>query len=216
VRVDDVSARTRLVFVANPNNPTSTAVPTSSLVDLADRIPADCLLVVDEAYREYVTDPQVTDAVDAFRGRPNVCVLRTFSKAHALAGLRVGYLVGDPAVVAAVDAAFVPFSVNVAAQAAALASLAEAPTIASRAREVAAMRDELVADVRERGFDVPDAQGNFLWLPSDDAAALAGALEAEGVVTRPLEGGVRVTVGLPHENAAFVAALDAVHERLPA
>ena len=209
VRVDAMSARTRLVFVANPNNPTSTVVPTASLDELADRLPADCLLVLDEAYREYVTDPSVADGIDTFRGRANVCVLRTFSKAHALAGLRVGYLVGDPSVVRAVDAAFVAFSVNVAAQAAAIASLAEAETIASRARDVAAMRDELVIATRVRGIDVPDAHGNFVWLPVEDPVGLARSLEHDGVITRPLDGGVRVTVGLAGENEAFLAALDA-------
>lgn len=204
--------RTRLVFVANPDNPTSTAVPTAELAALADRLPADCLLVVDEAYREYVTDPAVSDAVDAMRGRPNVAVLRTFSKAHALAGLRVGYLVGDPSVVRAVDATLIPFSVSAPAQAAALASLARADVIAARARRVAEMRDALADEVRARGLEVPRSQANFLWLPTPDPGGLALALEGNGVVVRPLEGGVRVTIGQPEENERFLAALDAVYD----
>jgi histidinol-phosphate aminotransferase len=206
-----VGPSTRLVLLANPNNPTSTAVGTADLVRLADGLPDGCLLVVDEAYREYVTDPAVGDAVELFRGRPGVVVLRTFSKAHALAALRVGYLVGDPSVVRAVDATLTPFAVNGAGQAAALASLACAGEIAARARVVAAMRDGLVDALHARGLhDVPASQGNFVWLPSDDAAGLAGALEREGVVTRPLGPGVRVTVGTPDDNERFLAAIDAV------
>lgn len=209
-----VTPATRLVLLANPNNPTSTAVDTAALVRLADGLPERCLLVVDEAYREYVTDPDVGDAVALFHGRPNVAVLRTFSKAHALAGLRVGYVIGPPEVVRAVDATLTPFAVNVAGQAAAMASLARADEIAERARRVASMRDDLVRELHARGlYDVPASQGNFVWLPSDDPGALASALEGEGVVTRPLGSGVRVTVGTPSDNERFLAAVDAVLTR---
>ena len=209
-----VTPATRLVLLANPNNPTSSAVGTAALQRLVDGAGDRCLVVIDEAYREYVTDPDVGDAVKLFAGRPNVVVLRTFSKAHGLAALRVGYLVGDPAVVQAVDATLTPFAVNGVGQAAAMASLAAREVIAERARGVAAMRDDLVRELHARGlYDVPASQGNFVWLPSADAAGLAASLEGEGIVTRPLGTGVRVTVGMPAENERFLSALDAVLAR---
>jgi histidinol-phosphate aminotransferase len=212
--LEAVTPATRLVLLANPNNPTSTAIDTASLLRLADGLPATCLLVVDEAYREYVTSTEVGDAVSLLGGRPNVVVLRTFSKAHALAALRVGYLVASADVVAVVDATLTPFAVNGAGQAAAVASLARRDEIAERARRVASMRDDVVRELHARGlYDVPASQGNFVWLPSDDAAALATALEGQGVVTRPLGAGVRVTVGTPEQNERFLAALDAVMAR---
>ena len=130
-----------MVLLANPNNPTSTALRTAALTRLVEALPATVLLVVDEAYREYVTDPDVPDALDHFGGRANVVVLRTFSKAWALAGLRVGYLVGDPSVAHAVDATLTPFSVSTPAQAAALAALEQHEEVARRAAVVVAERD---------------------------------------------------------------------------
>src|ERR671921_619766 len=115
-----IDETTRLVFVCNPNNPTGTAVRRAELVDFLDAVPAETLVVLDEAYREFVTDADVPDGLELMRGRPNVAVLRTFSKAWGLAGLRVGYLVAeDPAVAEAVRKTHVPFSVSTLALAAA-------------------------------------------------------------------------------------------------
>jgi histidinol-phosphate aminotransferase len=205
-----VTPRTRAVLIANPNNPTSTALRRRELTRLVEELPAHVLLVVDEAYREYVSDPDVPDALETFGARPNLAVLRTFSKAWALAAFRVGYLVGDPTATRAVDATLTPFSVSSAAQAAALAALEQPGEVARRADAVVAERERVSRALRSRGRPLPDSQGNFVWLPTGPAsAALAGAMERRGVVTRPFPTGIRVTIGLPHHNDRFLDALAA-------
>jgi histidinol-phosphate aminotransferase len=208
--VDD---STRVVFVCNPNNPTGTAVRLPALERFLDAVPADTLVVLDEAYREFVTDPDVPDGLELMRGRPNVAVLRTFSKAWGLAGLRVGYLVAeDPAVADAVRRTHVPFSVSSLAQAAAVAALASEDEVRRRCTAVTAERARLTAALRERGLVVSDSQANFVWLPvGEEAAGLAAALESRAVITRPFAGeGIRVTVGTPEEDDVLLAALDQV------
>ena len=208
--IDDT---TRVVFVCNPNNPTGTAVRRAELEAFLDAVPASTLVVLDEAYREFVTDPDVPDGIELMRGRPNVAVLRTFSKAWGLAGLRVGYLIAeDPAVAVAVRKTHVPFSVSMLAQAAAVAALASDEEVRARCAAVVAERDRLTAALRERGLDVSDSQANFVWLPvGEQATELTAALEARAIITRPFAGeGVRVTVGTPEEDDLFLAALDAV------
>jgi histidinol-phosphate aminotransferase len=208
--VDDT---TRLVLVCNPNNPTGTAVRAAALERFLDAVPGETLVVLDEAYREFVTDPDVPDGLRLMRGRPNVAVLRTFSKAWGLAGLRVGYLIAeDPAVAEAVRKTHVPFSVSTLAQAAAVAALESEEEVRRRCAAVVAERDRLTASLRERGYDVADSQANFVWLPvGEQATELAAALEARAVITRPFAGeGVRVTVGTREEDDAFLAALDDV------
>ena len=120
---DAVTPRTRLIFVCNPNNPTGTVVHAAELEAFLDRAPSDCLVVLDEAYREYVRDETVPDGIGLYRDRPNVAVLRTFSKAYGLAGLRVGLMIAQEPVAAAVRKTLLPFGVNALAQAAAIASL---------------------------------------------------------------------------------------------
>ncbi|SNR99822.1 histidinol-phosphate aminotransferase [Geodermatophilus pulveris] len=204
---------TRVVFVCNPNNPTGTAVRRAPLERFLDAVPADTLVVLDEAYREFVTDPDVPDGLELMRGRPNVAVLRTFSKAWGLAGLRVGYLVAeDPAVADAVRRTHVPFSVSTLAQAAAVAALASEEEVRRRVAAVTAERERLAAELRGRGLEVSDSQANFVWLPvGEQAADLAAALESRAVITRPFAGeGIRVTVGTPEEDDVFLDALDRV------
>jgi histidinol-phosphate aminotransferase len=206
--IDDT---TRLVFVCNPNNPTGTAVRRAALERFLDGVPVSTVVVLDEAYREFVTDPDVPDGMQLMRGRPNVAVLRTFSKAWGLAGLRVGYLVAEDAAVAeSVRKTQVPFSVSSLAQAAAVAALASEEEVRARCAAVVAERDRLTAALRDRGLDVADSQANFLWLPlGERAGEVAAALEARAVITRPFAGeGVRVTVGSPDEDDVFLAALD--------
>jgi histidinol-phosphate aminotransferase len=208
--VDD---STRLVFVCNPNNPTGTAVRRAELERFLDAVPAETLVVLDEAYREFVTDPRVPDGVELMRGRPNVVVLRTFSKAWGLAGLRVGYLLAeDPAVAEAVRKTHLPFSVGMVAQAAAVAALASEDEVRVRCAAVVTERERLTAALRDRGLEVSDSQANFVWLPTGERTAeLAAALESRAVITRPFAGeGIRVTVGTPEEDDVFLAALDDV------
>ncbi|MCF6509098.1 histidinol-phosphate transaminase [Blastococcus sp. MG754426] len=208
---DAIDDTTRLVFVCNPNNPTGTAVRRPELERFLDAVPAGTLVVLDEAYREFVTDPHVPDGVELMRGRPNVAVLRTFSKAWGLAGLRVGYLLAeDPAVAEAVRKTHLPFSVGMVAQAAAVAALASEDEVRARCAAVVTERERLTAALRDRGLEVADSQANFVWLPTGERTAeLAAALESRAVITRPFAGeGIRVTVGTPEEDDVFLAALD--------
>jgi histidinol-phosphate aminotransferase len=206
-----VTDRTRLVFVCSPNNPTGTAVRRPQLDAFLDAVPPDVLVVLDEAYREFVTDPGVPDGLEAYGDRPNVVVLRTLSKAWGLAGLRVGYLVAAPEVAAAVRKVITPFSTSSAAQAAALAALRADAEMARRAALVIAERNRLLTAVRKLVPDVPETQANFVWLPlGDRSVPFALACERAGVIVRPFaDDGVRVTVGTPDEVDAFLAAAEA-------
>jgi histidinol-phosphate aminotransferase len=206
-----VTDRTRLVLVCNPNNPTGTSVRRAELDRFLDDVPSDVLVVLDEAYREFVTDEQVPDALAAYGDRPNVVVLRTLSKAWGLAGLRVGFLVGQPEVTAAIRKVVTPFSTSLVAQAAAIAALDAEAEVTRRCAIVVSERDRVTEALRKLGQDVPDSQANFVWLPLGDRAVPFGAAcENRGVVVRPFAGdGVRVTIGTPEENDAFLAAAEA-------
>ncbi|AVV44029.1 histidinol-phosphate transaminase [Streptomyces sp. ID05-04B] len=202
-----ITARTRLVFVCNPNNPTSTAVGAPALTDFVDRVPRDVLIVVDEAYREYADPALVPDALALFGDRPNVAVLRTFSKAYGLAGLRVGYCVAPPGVASLVRRTQVPFSVSALAQRAAVVALGEGAEVARRAALTVAERERVLGRLRALGHDVPDSRSNFVWLPLGGASGDFASHCAGGqVLVRPFPGeGVRVTIGLPAENDALLA-----------
>jgi histidinol-phosphate aminotransferase len=203
-----VTARTRLILVCNPNNPTGTALRRGELDAFLDRVPDNVLVVMDEAYREFVTDVEVPDGIERYADRPNVVVLRTLSKAWGLAGLRVGFIVGSPEVATTVRKVITPFSTSSVAQAAALVALDQVEEVQRRAALVIAERERVLAGVRQLVPDVPETQANFVWLPlGDDSATFAAACEAEGVIVRPFPGdGVRVTIGTPEENDAFLAA----------
>jgi histidinol-phosphate aminotransferase len=206
-----ITPRTRIIFIANPNNPIAGALRTADLRRLVEGAPADCLVVVDEAYREFVTGADVPDALDLLAEFPNVVVLRTLSKAYGMAGLRVGFMIGDPVIVAAVYATMIPFAVNGPAQAAAMVALEQGDEMRRRCAVIVGERERVGQLIRRRGLGLPEAQGNFWWLPvGPRAGELAVALEQRGVVVRPFPAGIRVTVGLPAENEAFLVALDAV------
>ncbi|TSE00696.1 histidinol-phosphate transaminase [Skermania sp. ID1734] len=204
-----ITPRTRLVFVCNPNNPTGTAVGRAELERFLDRVPDDVLIVLDEAYFEYLRFPadDSPDGIELGRARPNVLVLRTFSKAYGLAGLRVGYAVGDARLIDALAKVHIPFSVSRVAQAAALASLDAGAELLSRTDAVIAERDRVRAALIAAGYQVPPSQANFVWLPLGALTADFGAASANaGVLVRPYgTDGVRVTIGDPHENDAFLA-----------
>jgi histidinol-phosphate aminotransferase len=204
-----IGPRTRLVLVCNPNNPTGTAVRAADLDAFLNAVPDDVLVVLDEAYREFVTDREVPDGLAAHGDRPNVAVLRTFSKAYGLAGLRAGYLVAAPAVAAAVRKVITPFSTSSAAQAAATAALRAEAEMRRRVALVVGERERLAAEVGKLLPGVPESQANFLWLPLGDRTTdCAAACERAGVLVRGFAGaGIRVTVGTPEENDAFLAAL---------
>ena len=194
-----ITDRTRLVIVCSPNNPTGPTVTHDDFAAFVEAVPADVLIVLDEAYAEFVTDPTSVegDRVRAIIARPNIVVLRTFSKAYGLAGLRVGYAVGHTRVLDAARSTAIPLSVTAAAEEAALASLAVESELLERVRVIAERRDRLVARLREAGWPVPDAQGNFVWLPAGERTLeVAAAFEDAGLVVRPFAGdGVRISIG---------------------
>lgn len=201
-----ITDRTRLVFVCNPNNPTSTVVDPDTLTRFVEAVPSDVLIAVDEAYVEYIRDGMLPDSFGLVRKHPNVVVLRTFSKAYGLAGLRVGYAVGDPDLITALGKAYVPFSVTSISQAAAIASLDAADELLARTDAVVAERIRVSAALRDAGYPLPPSQANFVWLPLAEHTLdfVARAADAR-IIVRPYgEDGVRVTVGAPHENDAFL------------
>lgn len=210
---DAVTDRTRMIIVCTPNNPTGPIVTQAAFDAFLARVPRDVLIVLDEAYAEFVTD---SDAVDGARvvtqRHPHVVVLRTFSKAYGLAGLRVGYAVGDPRVLAAARSTGIPLSVTAAAEEAALASLDAEDELRARVAELAERRDALAARLRDVGWDVPVAQGNFVWLPAGDRALeVAAAFDAAGLIVRPFAGdGVRISIGEAESLEPIVAVAAAV------
>jgi histidinol-phosphate aminotransferase len=206
-----ITDRTRMVFVCNPNNPTGTVARRAELERFVDRVPEDVLVVIDEAYREFVTDPEVPDALTLFGDRPNVVVLRTLSKAWGLAGLRIGWLVAAPDVADTVRKVVIPFSTNAVAQAAAIAALRAGDEMRRRVAKIVAERDRVYKALLALVANVPESQSNFLWLPlRDRAAGFAAACEQRGVIVRAFPGeGARVTIGTSEENDAFLVAAEA-------
>jgi histidinol-phosphate aminotransferase len=202
-----VTDRTRLIFVCNPNNPTSTVVDPDKLARFIEAVPSDVLIVLDEAYVEYIRDDMLPDSFGLVRAHSNVVVLRTFSKAYGLAGLRVGYAVGDPDIITALGKVYVPFSATSISQAAAIASLNAADELLTRTDAVVAERARVTAALRNAGYTVPPSQANFVWLPlAERTPDFVNSAADAGVLVRPYgEDGVRVTVAAPHENDAFLA-----------
>jgi histidinol-phosphate aminotransferase len=206
-----ITPRTRLILVCNPNNPTGTVVGQQQLTAFLDQVPADCLVVLDEAYHEYIRDDAVPDGVEVYRDRPNVAVLRTFSKAYGLAGLRVGFLIGHPPVAAAVRKTMLTFSVNSVAQAAAVASLAAESELLDRVDAVVKERDRVREALLADGWSVPPTEANFVWLRlGEHTTAFAEACDRAGIAVRPFAGeGARVSIGAPEANDAFLATAHA-------
>ncbi|WP_194916137.1 histidinol-phosphate transaminase [Catenulispora rubra] len=191
-----VTDRTRLIFVCNPNNPTGVAISKDDLVRFLDRVPSDLLVVIDEAYREFVRDDSIPDGVEIYRDRPNVAVLRTFSKAYGLAGLRVGFAIAHEPVAAALRQTAVPFGVNSLAQVAAIESLRAEKQLLERCEALVQERTRVTEALREQGWTVPESQANFIWLRlGERTAEFAAKAEASGIVVRPFAGeGARITI----------------------
>lgn len=200
------TSSTRLIFICTPNNPTGTVVGTADLARFIDQVPGDCLVVLDEAYVQYVRDPDVPDGIEFYRDRPNVAVLRTFSKAYGLAGLRVGFLIGHEPVAAAARKTMLTFAVNAVAQAAAVASLAAEGELLDRVELVVAERDRVRSELLAMGWSVPPSEANFVWLRlGDDTVKFADACASAGISIRPFAGeGARVSIGEKEANDAFL------------
>jgi histidinol-phosphate aminotransferase len=207
-----VTPATKAVLLCTPNNPTGPAIDHDDLVRFVEELPDSVLVVVDEAYVEFVSDPAATRGLEVLAGRPQVVVLRTFSKAYGLAGFRVGYCVADPELAAAVRTVSLPFGVSLPAQAAVVASLEAEPALLERVAVIVAAREALAEGLTGLGFDVPDSQANFVWLPAGPGTtAYADHFAAAGLMVRPYAAGesgdgVRITVGEPEANALVLEA----------
>jgi histidinol-phosphate aminotransferase len=208
-----IGARTKLVYVCHPNNPTGTANGRAELLAFLDRLPEHVLCVLDQAYFEYIHDPDYADGIELFRDGRRLVVLRTFSKIYGLAGLRVGWAVAPADVVVATSKVRRAFDVAATAQAAAIASLDDADEIAARRQLNAAGLERLAEILRAHGLEpAGPARGNFLFADVGGGRDLFEWLLREGVIVRPLDGfgapeAIRVTVGTPEENELFAVAL---------
>lgn len=197
-----VTDRTRIVLVCTPNNPTGPAVTQAELDAFLAKVPEHVLVVVDEAYVEFVRMADPVDGIATYRRHANVVLTRTFSKAYGLAGFRVGYAVGPAPIAAALRAVSLPFGVSTVAQVAAIASLERRDELLERVEALVAERTRVVDGLRERGWAVPEAQGNFVWFELGARTAdFAVAADELGIVVRPFAGeGARVSIGEPEAN----------------
>lgn len=211
-----VDERTRLVIVCNPNNPTGVYRSADAIERFVDSLPEDLAILIDEAYYDFVDRPDVGRTLSLARERPNLLVTRTFSKAHGLCGLRVGYGIGGSGWIDALDKVRQPFNTNALGQAAALESLRHPFPLERRVREVMAERARVEAALAETTWAFTPSQANFILVrpDSDPAAGSSGVHEQLlrlGVIVRDgaslgCPGRLRVSIGTPDENAAFLSA----------
>ncbi len=210
-----IDERTRLVILCSPNNPTGGYVPASAVESFLDGIPEDLAVVLDEAYYDFVTEADRGRPLSQARHRPNLLLLRTFSKAHGLCGLRVGYGMGSAAWVAAIDRVRQPFNASTLAQAAALESLRHPAALDRRIQETIAERARVAAGLQGMGVRFTPSQANFILVAPDADDGIHERLLAAGVIVRDgtalgCPGTLRVSMGTPSENDAFLAALSKV------
>ena len=210
-----INASTRLIYLANPNNPTGTWYSAADFAAFMAQLPHNVIVVVDEAYAEYADADDYASALRLLPAHPNLAITRTFSKAHALAGLRVGYALAHPEMIAVIERVRESFNVNSAGLAAAEAALADTAHLETSVAATRRERDALAAALAERGWKVWPSQTNFLLVEFGAATPqLEAALLAHGVVLRPMAGYglpecLRITVGTACENPRLLAALDA-------
>jgi histidinol-phosphate aminotransferase len=219
-----VDERTRLVVVCNPNNPTGVYRGADEIERFLDALPEDLPVLVDEAYFEFVDRPDAGRTMSLARERPNLLVTRTFSKAHGLCGLRVGYGVGGAGWIDALDRVRQPFNTNALAQAAALESLRHPAALDRRVRETVSERDRIADALAETGWAFTPSQGNFILVAPDDPAAGSPGVHEQllrlGVIVRDgaslgCPGRLRVSIGTPEENTAFLSARAEVARTAP-
>jgi len=210
----EVTAATQLLIVCNPNNPTATHIPAAEIAAFLDRIPERVTVVLDEAYIEFQAHDDPDATVDLLASRPNLVVLRTFSKCYGLAGLRVGYAIGSAKFRAAIDAVRQPFSVNALAQAAAAEAIRHGDDVERRVEGNLVERVRVESGLRELGLVTSESQANFSWVDlgeADEAEVVAGLAERR-IAVRPGTplgdpGHIRVTYGSAEENDRFLAAI---------
>ncbi|CAD6010265.1 histidinol-phosphate transaminase [Agreia sp. COWG] len=205
-----ITPRTRIVIVCSPNNPTGTVVTKGEFADFMAQVPSDLLVILDEAYREFVTDEDAVNGQELLGQYPNLVVLRTFSKAYGLAGLRVGYGIGPAAILQAARTTAIPLGITDQAQHAAVVSLGDDVQLNERVKDIAERRDALWTALAEQGWEAPKPQGNFVWLPTGERTAEAAQVYAEnGIVVRAFHPeGVRISIG-EHESIDKLIAVSA-------
>jgi histidinol-phosphate aminotransferase len=200
--LDAIDSNTRLIFIANPNNPTGTAVETSELNNFLERVPANVLVILDEAYREYRSAPV------AVAWRPeNLIVLRTFSKVYGLAGLRIGYAVCSPEVASHLSKVALPYGVNLIGQIAALAALQDQQHVANCVEKNRQQRSLLQSEFSSRGYHFVASETNFILLKMADPALAYERLLQKAILVALAPGGIRISFGLPEENQILLEAL---------
>jgi histidinol-phosphate aminotransferase len=212
--LEEVTAATQLLIVCNPNNPTGTHLPAERIAAFVESVPSRTTIIIDEAYIEYQTNDDPDATIDLLTKHPNVVLLRTFSKCHGLAGLRVGYALCSPQFRAAVDAVRQPFSVNALAQAAAAEAVRHQDDVADRVERNLIERVFVEGALREMGFDTADSQTYFAWMELGDLdeGEVVESLAKAGVAVRPGTalggpGCLRVSYGAREENERFLAAM---------
>lgn len=207
-----VSPNTTMIVLATPNNPTGTAIHTDEIRTLLQRIPDDVVVLIDEAYREFAGDDLGDPVKDLLAHHRNVVVIRTFSKAYGLAGLRTGYAIADPDIIQDIDKVLLPFSVNVLAQVGALAALDALDEVQEKIDLVITERERVVDALHAKGWKMPDTRANFVYLPIGGRTEDVGLeLERRGIVIRPFPGdGIRITIGTPDENNRVLSNLDEI------
>jgi histidinol-phosphate aminotransferase len=192
-----ITPRTRVIFVCTPNNPTGGIVTQQQITKFLEQVPEEILVVIDEAYVEFNCDPDAIDGIATLKSHTNVGVLRTFSKAYGLAGLRVGYFIGPKHIAEAVRKTAVPFGVSNIAQTAAIVSLENEGELFERVEQVIALRAWFESELTKLGFELPASQANFVWLPLGDLTVdFVTKSEGIAVAIRPFPGeGVRISIG---------------------
>lgn len=201
-----INERTRLIFLCSPNNPTGTALSGSAVNEFLDQVPKDVLVVLDEAYIEFCDDSEISNGIPSYQERNNVAVLRTFSKAYGLAGLRVGYAIAPEHIVTALKKTALPFGVSGVAQAAAVASLDDDAELMQRVDALIAERSRVQTLLRATNVPISDSQANFVWIATGDRTdEFSLACDAAGLTVRPFPGeGARVTIAEPEANDRLV------------
>ena len=200
-----ITPATRLVFVCNPNNPTGTTITKQEFEEFMAVVPPTTLVALDEAYFEFVRTQDTPMGTEVVVKHENVVALRTFSKAYGLAGVRVGYAFGNPAIITALNKVAIPFGVSAVAQAGAIASLAGAAQLLERTNETVSERDRVA-----RAIGAIPSEANFVWIPTETAATLAQQLADQGVIVRAFPEGVRITVTDHAEANRFLAAWNSI------
>lgn len=206
-----ITPRTKMLFLANPNNPTGTYNAKDEFDRLMENIPDTVLIVVDEAYYEYVAAPDYADSMTHFRSGRNILILRTFSKIYGLAGLRIGYGIAGKDILTDMNRLREPFNTNSVAQKAALAALRDKAHVTQSQKTNEEGKQYFYQQLKALGISCVPTQANFVYFPMDDSLALYNSLLKKGVIIRPMgPKAVRVTIGLPEENRRFIAALKEV------